>query len=66
MDVHVKFGDSKVNHSRDIRAAHFVMDDDEQTTMTPGDTGQHIRQNIILALPNNAKLWTQSDPPFGY
>ena len=27
MDVPVKFGDSRSNRSRDIRAAHFVMDE---------------------------------------
>ena len=26
--VAVKFGDSRLNRSRDIRAAHFVVDDD--------------------------------------
>ena len=30
MDVHVKFGDSGSNRSQVIRAAHFVMDDDER------------------------------------
>ena len=30
MDVHVKFGDSSSNHSRDIRAAEVVIGDDEQ------------------------------------
>ena len=29
-DVGVKFGDSRSNRSRDIRVAHFVMDDDER------------------------------------
>ena len=30
VDVRVNFVDSKLNRSRDIRAAHFVMDDDER------------------------------------
>ena len=30
MDVHVKFGDARSKLSRVIRAAHFVVDDDEQ------------------------------------
>ena len=41
VDVLVKFGDSRPSRSRDIRAAHFVMDDDERTT---ADTGHDIRQ----------------------
>ena len=32
MDVRVKFGDSRSNCSRDIRAAQFVMDNDEHRT----------------------------------
>ena len=32
MDVRVKCCDSRSNGSGDIRAAHFVVDDDEQTT----------------------------------
>ena len=28
--VNVKFGDPRSNRSRDIRAAHFVMDDDDE------------------------------------
>ena len=30
MDVPVKFSDSRSNHSRDIRAAHLVMDDERR------------------------------------
>ena len=29
-DVRVKFGDSRSNRSQDIRAAHFVMDDERR------------------------------------
>ena len=32
MDDPVKFGDSRSNHSRDIRAALFVMGDDDDTS----------------------------------
>ena len=37
VDVRVKFGDFRSNRSRDIRAAHFVVDahNDERTTTTP-------------------------------
>ena len=30
MDVRLKLGDSRSNRSRDIRAAHFVMDDERR------------------------------------
>ena len=40
-DVHVKFGDSRSNSNRDIRAAHFVMDDERMTA----DASHEIRQN---------------------
>ena len=32
VDVHVKFDDYMSNHSRHIRAAHFMMDDERTTT----------------------------------
>ena len=40
MDVSVKFGDARPSRSRDIRAAHFVMnDDDERATADALDDG---------------------------
>ena len=36
VDVRVKFGDSTLNRSRDIRAAHFMMDDECRTTIEGG------------------------------
>ena len=39
VDVHVKFGNSRPNRSRDIRAAHFVIDDD--------DNRQRSRHNTV-------------------
>ena len=46
LDSRVEFGDSGSNRSRDIRTAHFVMDD-ERTT--PAIAGYHIRPNAIPA-----------------
>ena len=48
MAVCAKFGDSGSNCSRDIRAARFVMDDDERRTTADGDCG--MRQNACFAL----------------
>ena len=42
----VKFGDSMSNGSRDIRAAHFVMDDDERTI---ADAGRDMKQKCHSA-----------------
>ena len=36
MDVRVKFSDSRSNRSYVIKAAHFVMDDDERMTTEKG------------------------------
>ena len=47
MDVHVKFVDSRSNGSRDSRAAHFVIDDDERRRR-PTDPGV-IGQNGVLS-----------------
>ena len=41
MGVPVKFDDSGSNHSRDIRAAHFVLDDERRTT--PAYAGHRVR-----------------------
>ena len=40
VDVRAKFGDSRSNRSRDIRVAHFLMDDDERTTVTLAKNAQ--------------------------
>ena len=44
MDIRVKFGESGSNPSRDIRAAQFVMDNDERKT-AGGPCSQSINQN---------------------
>ena len=50
VDVHVH-GDSWSNRYWDIRATHFVMDNERRM---PVDASHHIRQNAILALwPKN-------------
>ena len=49
MDVRVAFSDSRSKRSRDIRTAHFVMDDRRRRTRPP-DAGHHIRQNAIVVL----------------
>ena len=46
MDVDVKFGDSGSNHSRYIRAAHFVMDDDVTTADAGHDIGAKAKKAI--------------------
>ena len=43
VDVPVTFGDSTSNRSRDIRAAHFVMDDDDE--LKTANAGYGIRQH---------------------
>ena len=43
MDVHAEFGDSRSNGSRDIRVAHFMMDNERTTA----DAGSDIRQKRI-------------------
>ena len=43
IDVRAKFGVSRSNSYRDIRAAHFVMDDDEKR-LTTADAGHDMRQ----------------------
>ena len=42
MDVHVNFGDSRLNVSADIQAAHFVVDDERQPTETGSRQKLHI------------------------
>ena len=49
MDDRIKFGDSGSNRSRDIRAAHFIMD--ERRRRTTAGAGHHIRQNAIRRQP---------------
>ena len=44
--VLVKFGDSRSNHYRDIRAAHFVMDDERRRRMLNTSVGRRIRHTI--------------------
>ena len=46
MDFRLKFGDSRSNHSSDIRVAHIVMDDERRRRRTQII---HIRQNAILS-----------------
>ena len=41
MYTRVTYGDPRSNRSRDIRAGHFLMDD-ERTTTTPADADHHV------------------------
>ena len=50
MDVRIKFGDSGSNSSRDIRAAHFVIDDDERKTLDAGFGFDVLPKNGCLLL----------------
>ena len=50
MDVHVKFDDSRSNHSRDIRAALFVMADDKRTTSADRLCGNRVGFPIKIKL----------------
>ena len=53
MDVRVKFGDSRSNHFRDIRATHFVMDERQQT-----DPDVVTRRTPYGVLPNKTIICT--------
>ena len=57
MDVRVSFNDSWSNRSRDSRTAHFVMNEDERTTLV--DAGHHIKQNatLVFRLKLNSFNW---------
>ena len=46
MDDSVKVGDFRLNRFRDIRVAHFVMDDEAGVQLY---AGHQIRQNAIVA-----------------
>ena len=61
MDVCIKFDDPRSNRSRDIRAAHFVMDDDNDNA---GDTGHPITlgpKHIWLIATRRSLAQLQSD-----
>ena len=48
LDVPVKFGDSRSNHSRYIRAAHFVID--ERRTKADGGCGNRQQRHMAFCL----------------
>ena len=60
MDVHVKFGDSRSNRSRDIRLPHFVTD--EQRHRPPdlvvigGNTNTKSQSQCDLSVPDETDL----------
>ena len=51
LDVRVQFGDSRSNRSRDIRPAHFVMDDERRRTTADGPCGN--RPNALQRIAEN-------------
>ena len=57
MDVHVKFDDSRSNHSRDIRAALFVMADDKRTTSADRLCGFPIKIKLYKLLVLSVLLY---------
>ena len=48
LDVRIKFGDSRSNRSRDIRAVHFVMDDNDADADADERRSSHKAQQSLL------------------
>ena len=58
---HVKFGDSRINRSRDIRAAHFVMESDGRRTTPFGVLPENAAAcSILLPYPHDGPNLTDS------
>ena len=64
MNARVKFGDSKSNHSRDIRLPHFVTNDDDNDDIDNDDAdgpyGNRAKRRSVFCLKTN--LLPQTSP----